>query len=850
MGSTLKLLTTGFLLAFVTLSSPAQIMISTVAGGGSEDGLPAIQAHQSPNDHMIFGPDGTIYFTSHYRIWSITPDGILHLLAGTGYTNDNGDGPALSRNLHPGGLARDTQGNLYFSDWYRVRKLSGGTVTTIAGNGLPPSYTTDGDPLSVPVDLASTLAVDASGNIYVGEPFESRVRKITPDGKISLYAGAQQPFLTQYASFLPDDGDNGPATLAHIGELNDIALDAAGNLYIGESNSIRRVIPGGAITTIATGQSMSSLAVSPSGSVYVYAGNQSTAGIYQVQAGGGIAQVVNLASFGVSTIGVDASSNLYYTSGALLKVSGGSAQAIAGRGTYSSPDGAQAASAIIYPLAMATDDSGRIIFFDHSCRLRRINSDGTLATLAGTGICGSSATAGPALMTSLPYASQIAAGGGNVFISTGNRAFEWLDANGNIQTLANTAAYGLAADSTGTAWLGVGNGIEKFTPGSAPVAITGPVIGVIGINGGVGSANAITTDSSGNVYVVFGGSSGNQQGWELSGGAWKNKFGTPPEFVNSLCLNGAATYFGVGTSLFQFTASSASLVGMLQGNSGDGGPAQAAQFSGINGVACDANGNVYVLDSASARIRKLSGSLPAAAPVISANGVVSSASYAGGAIAAQELISIFGQNLAPATQVASVVDNYIGPVVGNVKVTIAGNPVPVLAVSPGQINAVVPRYEANCPSPTIAIQVWVDGIPSAVYNAPCAPAAPALYSADQTGKGPGAILNQDASINSAANPAARGSVITLYGTGAGAMDTVLYDGYLDLSAPYGNIAGSVTVSIGNENAAVQYAGGAPDLIDGAFQINATVPADLAPGLTNVSVTVGGVASNTVQVWLR
>lgn len=826
------------------------MVVNTVAGGGSEDGLPAIEAHQSPDGHMILGPDGTIYFVSHNQIWSISPDGTLHLLAGTGLTNFNGDGPALNCNLNPGGLARDAAGNLYFSDRYLIRKLSGGVVTSIAGNGLPASYTTDGDALSIPVDYGASVAVNGAGDVYIAEVSAMRVRKISRDGQISLFAGAQQPFLTLYSSPLPDDGDGGPATLAHLNGLMDIAVDPSGNVLIAEPAAIRRVSTGGIIGTLATAPSIAGIALDPAGNVYYRTENidSPASGIYKLQSGAAATQILST-EISIDSFGLDAASNLYYATGPLYKVTGSTTQEIAGRGTYSSPDGTVATSAVISPVAITVDSAGRVIFEDPYCLLRRINSDGTLVTIAGTGTCaGATPASGPALSTAIVYASHIASGGGMVFIAGSNSSLEWLDSNGNIQLLAPPEANGIAADSTGTAWIGGDNQLLKFTPGNAPVTIQPPPTFI-----GPGIAKAITTDRSGNVYVVFYNDGAvPEEGWILSGGSdWTGRFNTPADLVNNLCMNGAATYFAASRGLYQFTPTSSASLGLYYGMSGDGGPVVSAYFGYLNDIACDASGNIYVNDDPNARIREISGKPPSAAPVISANGVVNSASYSGTGIAPMELVSIFGQSLAPALQVASVVNNYIATALGDVQVTFDGDPAPLLAVSPTQINAVVPGFESDCSTGGSArVQVWVDGVSSAIYNAPCAPAAPALFSADMSGKGPGAILNQDGSINSAANPAARGSVISLYGTGAGVLDTVLYDGYLDLSIPYGNVTLPVTVTIGGEDAAVQYAGGAPYLIDGAVQINATVPADITPGNVTVTVSVGGVASNAVQVWTR
>jgi len=290
-----------------------------------------------------------------------------------------------------------------------------------------------------------------------------------------------------------------------------------------------------------------------------------------------------------------------------------------------------------------------------------------------------------------------------------------------------------------------------------------------------------------------------------------------------------------------------SAVGMYCGFSGDDGPAESAYYAGVTDVAVT-GGYIFLLDSGNQRIRRLSGLPPSAAPAIAANGIVNSASYTAGPIATGELISIFGQNLAPTTAAANVVNNKFPTVIGNVKVLISSVEAPLLAVSPMQINVVVPFILGG--RDTATVQVFVDSVPSSPVQVPMAPASAGLFTADQSGKGQGAILNQDASVNSMTNPAVRGAAVSIYGTGAGGFNPPLSDGYLDLSLPYGLFSNSASVTIGGENAPVQYAGGAPYLIDGAFQVNAIVPADIAAGAADVIVTINGVPSNTVQIWTR
>jgi uncharacterized protein (TIGR03437 family) len=125
-----------------------------------------------------------------------------------------------------------------------------------------------------------------------------------------------------------------------------------------------------------------------------------------------------------------------------------------------------------------------------------------------------------------------------------------------------------------------------------------------------------------------------------------------------------------------------------------------------------------------------------------------------------------------------------------------------------------------------------------------ADSAPGIFATDSSGRGQGAILNQDYSPNGASNAAARDSVVMIYATGEGQTNPPGVDGTL-VGATLPQPIQKVTVTIGGKNAEVSYAGGAPGNVAGLLQVNAKVPADAATGGTvPVVVTIGGVSSQT------
>jgi uncharacterized protein (TIGR03437 family) len=133
-----------------------------------------------------------------------------------------------------------------------------------------------------------------------------------------------------------------------------------------------------------------------------------------------------------------------------------------------------------------------------------------------------------------------------------------------------------------------------------------------------------------------------------------------------------------------------------------------------------------------------------------------------------------------------------------------------------------------------------------------APTAPAIFASGQNGSGQGAILNQDLSVNSSNNPAARGSVIAIYGTGEGQTLPAGITGSVTSTTPnFPSFVAPVTVTVGGQPAQVVYSGEAPGLVAGVFQVNVFVPNNVATGNQPVQVSIGGVQSpNVITVAIK
>jgi uncharacterized protein (TIGR03437 family) len=226
--------------------------------------------------------------------------------------------------------------------------------------------------------------------------------------------------------------------------------------------------------------------------------------------------------------------------------------------------------------------------------------------------------------------------------------------------------------------------------------------------------------------------------------------------------------------------------------------------------------------------------------VIKDAGVVNAASNVTGPLAPGEIISIYGSGLGPAKALGMEVDN-AGKILterAGVKVLINSLPAPLLLVQSGQVNAIVP-FEV---SGNVQVAVDNNGAKSNAYPIGTVSTAPGIFTSDGSGKGQALVLNQDYSANGSTNAAAKGSTVTLYCTGLGAME-----GSSELklltSGMTPKAKAAVTVKIGDQAAEVVFAGAVPYGWPGLYQVVAKVPSGAAPGnAVPVVVTAGSVSS--------
>jgi len=316
--------------------------ITTYAGDGTfgffGDNGPATSAQFAFPAGIAVDAAGNVYVsdTGNQRIRKITPDGVIRTIAGNGDQGFGGDGGVATdaQFNSPYGVAVDSAGNVFVADYgnARVRKISpDGLISTFAGNGTY-GFSGDGGPATAAALSGPTgVAVDTAGNLFITDYDASRVRKVTPDGTIQTVAGNGTYGF---------NGNSGLATSLRLAAPWGIALDAFGNFYFADSDNARvcKVTPDGQLSTVASG------------------------GVLNLGPG----------------VAVDASGNLYVTdwSSVLRKViSNGAINSFAGTGKYGfSGDGGPAVSAnISNVLDVALDAAGNVYFVDSSNnRIRKV----------------------------------------------------------------------------------------------------------------------------------------------------------------------------------------------------------------------------------------------------------------------------------------------------------------------------------------------------------------------------------------------------------------------------------------------------------------------------------------------
>jgi uncharacterized protein (TIGR03437 family) len=681
-------------------------VITTFAGNGtagfSGDGGPAERAQLDlavgdgeleEYAHIAFDAQGNLYIPDQLnnRIRRVTPAGIITTVVGSGEHAFLGNNvPALEAALdNPTAVAFDSQGNLYIADQHnnRVRRVSPqGIITTFAGNGSHSFGGNGGPAAAASLDFPGGLAVDAAGNVYISDTHNNQVRRVAPNGVITAFAGAGDHGF---------GGDGGPAVRAALDFPAGLAVDAAGNLYIADQHNdrIRRVSPDGMITTVAG----------------------------------------------------------------------------TGEPGFSGDGGPATGAQLDYPADVALDAQGNLYIADmYNNRVRRVDRNGIITTVVGNGVHGYGGDGGPPLEAALDFPSGLA-----------------FDAQGNLYITDHH-----------------NNRIRKVVFNPPAMAVSQAFLTFAGAAGGAApAAQTLTLSNQGAGSLSF--SVLTDQPWLVVNPVSGTLGATPVRLTVDVRVAGLAA----GEYIGQITVQAPGAVNSPQ----------------------------------RVRVTLVLRAASAPPPAFTAAGVVHAASFAAGPVAPGQIISIFGSNLGPSDGVGLLVD----PAAGRLATTRAGVtvlfndlPGPLFFVRQDQINVQVP-YELAGQS-TVRIVVRNVDAASAPVSVPVAPAAPGIFAVSQ-GRGQAALLNQDFTVNSASNPARRGSAVQIFLTGHGATSPAAATGQLP-QAPLPAPVLPVSATIGGLPARTLFVGLAPGLV-GLLQVNAVVPDEVSPGPSvPLQVSVGSAVS--------
>jgi uncharacterized protein (TIGR03437 family) len=800
----------------------AQVFTLTTAAGSGYigDGGAAREAILRQPQGLASDWDGNLFIAEAggHRVRKISRTGEITTVAGTGVKGFSGDdGPATEAQLDtPYGLAVDTQNRLYIADLgnTRVRRVTpDGIITTVAGGGtLIPGKENEGKPATeFALSLPRNLAPDRFGDgLYVSDFSAHRIYHIAGDGTLTTVAGTGECGYS---------GNNGAPSEARVCYPTGIFADYSGNLYISDSqNGVVRKIENGVITDVAHVTTPTGLAFDVWGDLVVA---DAATGTLRKFPRRGDPSSINL---GASDVALGFGGSLFVTdsnAGIVHEITyEGKSSLAAGPGPASQGDDGPATLAILdEPRGVAADASGNIYVADRaSHRIRRVAADGTITTIAGTGVKGDAGDGRLATEALLDHPVAVALdAAGNLYIGdTGSHRVRVITPSGLILPVAGTGTRG-SGDDGGPAVLApldAPSGIAIDQAGNVYIAETDAgkirrvdTLGMITtVLQDLKGPHSLALDWDGNLYFT------EQDGARvgrldsvtgavtyLGGDAWKIPRGiaitsggetyvadTGRQQILRILRNGKTTpVAGTGAA----------------GLSGDGVPALQASLGYPWNVAAGAGGELLFIEAENRRVRRLT-SGPAAPDGLQ---VLNAASARKSPVAPNMLVALRDTGL----QAEDVTDTFV-----------LFNSMLVRILSMDDTEIVVQAPSSLPSAGGVEIAVVYQGMIAVSLSADAAAAAPGFF-ADSAGQA--SAQNSDGSLNSASRPAARGSVLSLFGTGLGLGD-------LPVSVMVGGVPAEViqTSALG--------------AFPGVFQADVRVPQNVMAGSVEVVITVGDAAS--------
>lgn len=460
-------------------------IVSTIAGTakvtGIVDGTGPAAEFANPVDLGVDSA-GNVYVADQggdATIRKVAPGGVVTTYAGKAKINGYADGTGSAAEFDgPFGVAVDSSGNLYIGDTgnYLIRKVApGGVVTTLAGKAGGSGFA-DGTGPAAEFDQTTGVATDSSGNVYVADEFNDIIRKIAPGGVVSTLAGS------------PGKGGSadGAGSAAQFYFPFALAVDAAGNVFVADTgnDTIRKITPGGTVSTIA-GTPLMPGSVNGTGA----------AALFNVPIG----------------IAVDGNDNLYVTeqnSDTIRKVtSAGVVTTLAGQaGSPGSADGTGSAARFNLPAGITMDPSGNLFVADATNdTIRKVTTAGVVTTVAGSPQnSGSADGTGAAARFYFPV-GIVSDANGNLFVADDtNDTIREVTQAGVVTTVGGTPGIfgstdgtgpsalfygpeGIAIDSVGNLYVGdtANDTIRKGSLSGAPQIIAQPTAQFTSIGGSV-----------------------------------------------------------------------------------------------------------------------------------------------------------------------------------------------------------------------------------------------------------------------------------------------------------------------------------------------------------------------------